>query len=202
MCNLYRNSASAQEVARLFGAAPPAPSNAPPLVYPGRPGFVAAGGVLQSMVWGFPKALISKKTGKPLKPRPVNNARCEHLMNPRRMWHDSFVARRCLIPVSAFAEAEGEAGSKTRTWISLPEQPVFAIAGVWRETDEWGRAYSMVMTDVCLQLAGVHDRMPVILQREDWSRWSDAPPEEARALCVPYAGSLTVDRTDEPWFRG
>jgi hypothetical protein len=27
------------------------------------------------MAWGFPLALKSKKTGQPLKPKPVNNAR-------------------------------------------------------------------------------------------------------------------------------
>jgi putative SOS response-associated peptidase YedK len=37
--------------------------------------------------------------------------------------------------------------------------------------------------------------MPVILRPEDWGRWTDAPAEEARALCVPYTGEMTVNRT-------
>lgn len=199
MCNLYKMDKSASEVARLFGVNAPAPSNAPPEVYPGRPGLVVAGGSLQSMVWGFPFAMKSKKTGALLKPKPVNNARADKLDS--FMWRFSFEERRCLIPVTEFAEAEGEKGGKTRTWFSLPDQPVFAIAGVWRDTDEWGPAYSMVMTEACIHVEGVHDRMPVILRSDDWARWTDASAEDARSLCIPYAGEMAVNRTDEPWVR-
>jgi putative SOS response-associated peptidase YedK len=92
------------------------------------------------MTWGFPLTLKSKKTGLPLKPKPVNNTRADKLDS--FMWRYSFVERRCLIPVTQFAEAEGEAGNKTRTWFALPDQPVFAVAGIWADTPEWGPAYS------------------------------------------------------------
>jgi putative SOS response-associated peptidase YedK len=85
------------------------------------------------------------KSGQPLKPKPANNTRADKLDS--FMWRYSFAERRCLIPVTEFAEAEGEKGAKTRTWFSLPDEPVFAIAGIWRDTEEWGPAYSMVMTD-------------------------------------------------------
>ena len=55
--------------------------------------------------------------------------------------------------------------AKTRTWFSLPDEMVFAVAEIWRDTDEWCRAYSMVMTEACIHVADVHDRMPVILRR-------------------------------------
>jgi putative SOS response-associated peptidase YedK len=45
------------------------------------------------------------------------------------MWRYSFAERRCLIPVTQFAEAEGEVGNKTRSWFALPDEPVFAVAG-------------------------------------------------------------------------
>jgi putative SOS response-associated peptidase YedK len=90
----------------------------------------------------------------------------------------------------------------TRTWFSVPDQPVFAVAGIWRDTDEWGPAYSMVMTEACQHLAGVHDRMPVILRPDQWATWTDGDPGTAAALAVPYGGLMVVDRTDEPWFKG
>jgi putative SOS response-associated peptidase YedK len=34
----------------------------------------------------------------------------------------------------------------------------------------------MVMTEACIQVADVHDRMPVILRREDWADWRFARP--------------------------
>jgi putative SOS response-associated peptidase YedK len=169
-------------------------------VYPGYPGLVVAGDELRSMVWGFPLTLKSKKTGQPLKPRPINNARADKLDS--FMWRYSFDERRCLIPVSRFAEAEGRIGSKTRTWFSLPDQDVFAVAGIWRDTEEWCPAYSMVMTEACVHVADVHDRMPVVLQGDDWSKWVEGAPDEARELRQPYLAATTVDHTDETWRRG
>jgi putative SOS response-associated peptidase YedK len=114
------------------------------------------------MTWGFPLALKGK-SGQALKPKPVNNAREDKLGTA--FWRASFERRRCLIPVSAWAEAEGAKGAMTRTWYSLAGEDVFAVAGIWRPTEEWGHAYSMVMVDGCAQMADVHDRMPVVLAR-------------------------------------
>jgi putative SOS response-associated peptidase YedK len=151
------------------------------------------------MAWGFPLAMKSKKTGAALKPKPVNNAREDKLSTS--FWRDSFVNRRCLIPLTAWAEAGGEKRRMTRTWYSLPDEDLFAVAGVWRPTTEWGEAYSMVMVDGCEQMADVHDRMPTVLQAGDWARWMLGTPEEAFGLVRVWEGPLVVDRTPEPWFK-
>ena len=196
MCNLYKLSASPAEVARLFRAELGQIGNAGADVYPGYPGLVVADGQLRSMVWGFPLHLKGKN-GQPLKPRPVNNTRCDKLDS--FLWRYSFAERRCLIPLTEFAEAEGEKGAKTRTWFSLPGQPVFAAAGIWRDSPEWGAVFSMVMTDACQHVAGVHDRMPVLLDPVQWASWTAGPPELAQSLCQPYAGVMAVRRTQEKW---
>ena len=198
MCNLYRMSKAPDEVARMFNATIGSVGNAGTEVYPGYPGLVVAGGELRSMVWGFP-LVLKGKSGQPLKPKPVNNARADKLDG--FLWRYSFAERRCLIPVTEFAEAEGEKGSKTRTWFSLPDQPAFAVAGIWRDTPEWGPAYSMVMTEACIHVADVHDRMPVILRPDDWTDWLDGPPDAAGLLCHPYPELMEVNRTDDPWVR-
>jgi putative SOS response-associated peptidase YedK len=213
MCNLYKMTKTVDEVARLFGAFADPPGNAGDTVYPGYPGIVVAldGGTLRvrQMTWGFPLVLKSKN-GQPLKPKPVNNARTDKLAGG--FWRPSFHARRCLIPVTAFCEAEGEKGAKTRTWFSLSDQELFAVAGIWRDTAEWGAAYSMVMTEACApaSLVGsdgrafekpVHDRMPAILPRSDWADWLDGPPDAAGLLCRPWELELRVERTTEAWVR-
>lgn len=198
MCNLYRTRHSAAEIADLFRARLEANSNAPEEIYPGYPGLVVVGAKVRSMIWGFPLALRGK-SGQALKPKPVNNARSDNLDN--FMWRYSFEARRCLIPVSEFAEAEGKEGSKTRTWISLPDQPLFAIAGIWKDSPEWGPVYSMVMTDASSAVVDVHNRMPVILRPEDWKQWTDGSAFDARKLCVPYTGGIVINRTADPWRR-
>ncbi len=198
MCNLYRLTTPADAVASLFRAESAGAPNFASEVYPKYTGLVVAEGRVRAMTWGFPRHAVSKKTGKPLKPTATNNARDDQLRgNP--MWRDSFRDRRCLIPVTAWAEAEGLAGSMTRTWYSLPGQDLFAVAGIWRPTDEWGNAYSMVMVDGCPQMADVHDRMPTILTQENWATWTDGTPDEAFALCQVWDSLLVVDRTDQPW---
>lgn len=199
MCNLYRMRSSVAEVARIFGVvAGPAPNFADE-VYPGYPGLVVAGDTLRTMSWGFPLALRSRRTGRPLKPKPVNNAREDKLATP--FWRDSFKSRRCLIPVTAWAEAEGDAGRMTRSWHAVPDKEPFAVAGIWRPTAEWGDAYAMVMVDGCPQMSECHDRMPTILHQDDWNTWTRGTPEEAFALCRVWVGPLLVDRTDQPWAK-
>jgi len=199
MCNLYRMRKSSEEVAAWSGVMGAGNANFAAEVYPGYPGLVIADGAVRAMTWGFPLSLKSKKTGKALKPKPVNNAREDKLATP--FWRDSFTRRRCLIPVTAWAEAEGQPGRMTRTWYSLPGDDLFAVAGIWRRTEEWGDAYSMVMVDGCEQMADVHDRMPTILRREDWPGWIHGPPEVAFGLIRVWNGPLFVERTDELWFK-
>jgi putative SOS response-associated peptidase YedK len=127
--------------------------------------------------------ILKGKNGQPLKPKPVNNAREDKLGTA--FWRASFERRRCLIPVSAWAEAEGIKGQMTRTWYSLAGAEVFAVAGLWRPTEEWGAAYSMAMVDGCPQMAEVHDRMPVVLRQENWEQWLAGTPAEALRCARP-----------------
>ena len=197
MCNLYRMTKTTDEVAKWFDAVNAlGGANFAEEVFPGYPGAVVAKGELQQMTWGFP--LVTKgKSGQPLKPKPVNNARTDKLDS--FFWRYSFEERRCIIPVTAWAEAEGPKGGKTRSWMSRPDAEVFAVAGVWRESDEWGRCYSMVMTDADGLAAEVHSRMPVLLADADIRVWTAGSPDDARGLCKPWQGELTLDRTGVPW---
>ncbi|MCW3847356.1 SOS response-associated peptidase [Sphingomonas sp. LB-2] len=203
MCNLYTNRKSAAEVAAHFRVKDPFQSNAPEEVYPGQPGMVVreAGGarVMQSMVWGFPLRL---KTMSPTaKPKPVNN-----IADLRKgMWVG--LARkpewRCLIPLTGFAEAEGAKGAKTRTWFAVKDQPIFAWAGLWRESAEWGPVYSGVMTECNEAIRPVHDRMPVLLHPDEYDRWLHGSFEDLIAFqerCFPDE-LIEMTRTSEPWVK-
>jgi putative SOS response-associated peptidase YedK len=207
MCNLYTERKSAAEVAAHFGVdLPVQPFNSAEDVYPGYSGMVVreeeGKRVLQSMTWGFPRHSKSKKTGLPNKPSPTNNARDDQLFNSYGMWSEWFArpAHRCLIPFTAFAEAVGEKGAMTKTWISVSDQPLAAWAGLWRPTDEWGDAYTGVMVDATEELLDIHDRMPVILRPEDHETWLHAPADEAFELVRKYPGDrLVVQHSSDPW---
>jgi putative SOS response-associated peptidase YedK len=204
MCNLYTTKAQAAEVASLFDARLPIELNAGAgEVYPGGQGMVvreeAGERIVQQMTWGFPLKLKSMKPGS--KPKPVNNiADLDSFM-----WR--FIAprteNRCLIPITGFCEAEGEKGAKTRTWFNLPDQPIFAWAGMWKMSDEWGAVFSGLMTDCNDIVAPVHNRMPVLLHEHEYDQWLHGSIDEVREFqgrCFP-AEVMAFDRTAEPWFR-
>ena len=200
MCNLYRMTKNKDEVAKWFEAVEQlGGANFGEEVYPGYPGAVVVDGAVRQMTWGFP-LVMKGKNGQPLKPKPVNNARTDKLDS--FFWKYSFAERRCLIPLTAWAEAHGAKGAMTRTWLSLPGSDLFACAGVWRKSDEWGDCYSMVMTESDGAAAEVHSRMPVILAPEEYETWTGGAPDAARDLCRAWHGELRIDRTNQPWSRG
>ena len=205
MCNLYRMTKAQDEIAQLFDAVDVGPpANFGEEVYPGYPGLVIAAGTerqyqIGTMSWGFP-LVMKGKNGQPLKPKPVNNARTDKLDG--FFWRSSFERRRCLIPVCAWAEAQGAKGAKTRTWLSLPDAETFACAGVWRKSEEFGACFSMVMTTSAgSAVEGVHCRMPVLLAPQDYHLWMSGSPEEAKSFCKPWDAAITIDATGEPWTR-
>jgi putative SOS response-associated peptidase YedK len=205
MCNLYTTRKSAAEVAEWFHARLATQLNVPDEVVPGYPGMVVreqdGERILQSMVWGFPLPQKSKKTGLPIKPKPVNNI--ADLTSG--MWRNLAPkpSARCLIPLTHFAEAEGEKGSKTRTWISVKGQPIAAWAGMWRESAEWGPVYSGLMTDCNEAIRPVHNRMPVLLLPEDHDRWLHGTIDDVIAFqsrCFPDE-LIAIERTSDPWIK-
>lgn len=133
----------------------------------------------------FPLTLTGKSS-QLLKPRPINNARADKLVS--FMWRHSFLERRCLVPMSEFAEAEDEKGSKTRACFTLPDEPVFAVANLERH-GRAGPSYSMIVTEACIQVAGVHDRMPVILRRDDCAiGWTDHRMQQGYSAALIQTG--------------
>lgn len=165
-------------------------------VCPAYPGLVTAGRRIKAMNWGFPLVMTGQARHK-LKPKPVTNVRDDKLNTS--FWRASFEGRRCLIPVLAWAEPEGITGQMTRTWYAMPDGEPFAVAGVWRASEEWGDVYSMVMVDSSPQMQDVHDRMPVILAQYHWKLWVEGSPREALSLCQTWNRELTVDKTEVRW---
>ena len=206
MCNRAERG-DTQKVLNLFKAKRGLRFNEGPLqMHPAQPGTVIrlqdGERVLEQMTWGFPLVQKSKKTGKPLKPKPVNNARFDKLDTFFWKWTAAKPEHRCLIPTARFAEAVGEPGRMTEAWISVKDQPIFAWAGLWSNSDEWGSVFTGVMTEACLELQEVHDRSPVILDPEHWDTWLNAPLDELYQFDQPYPGDrLNVEHTSTPWFQ-
>jgi putative SOS response-associated peptidase YedK len=177
------------------------------IVHPQSPGLVVRQDkgqlILANMTWGFPLILADMKAraeakGVAVKPKPVNNARTDKLGSGFwNRWTDP--AHRCLIPLKAYAEAIGTKGRMTEAWMTVPDQSVFAVAGIWRPSTEWGDCYSMIITEAAGDAATVHSRMPVILSTADHAKWLEQPMPDVLALCQPWQGPITVTRTEKLW---
>lgn len=121
--------------------------------------------------------------------RPVYNFRSEGR---------EFTSNRCLVVADGFYEFTDptEKGKKRKDkWLfTKTGEPIFAIAGIWRETAEVGEAFTLLTMEPGPDIAPYHDRQIVILERSAWADWLD-PAASARSLIKPLpAGSLTVEQ--------
>jgi len=126
MCNLYSKTMVTDAMRQLFAvdAARDGLGNAEPLPATFPKGMAPSVGIdadgrhwLQKAHWGFVMPQVSKKTGKPIQPKAVNNARDDKLRTSS-FWRQSFEERRCLIPATSFCEAKGR-NPATYVWFGV-----------------------------------------------------------------------------------
>ena len=145
--------------------------------------------------WGF----IPSWT-KVIRPgNPLINARAETVIEKPSFKH-AVRRRRCLVPADGFYEFTTPADPKKKRkdkWLFRKNgEPIFAIAGIWRETADVGEAYTMLTMEPGPDIAPYHDRQIVILQREAWADWLDSSvsaqslirPLPERSLSVQQVG--------------
>lgn len=102
------------------------------------------------------------------------NARSETLINSPA-FRKPFASQRGIVPVSAFIEWRGEAGSK-QPWLITNESEALAIAAlwdVWFGGDEPLLSCTLVTTAAARSFKPWHSRMPVLLRAGDRERWLD-----------------------------
>ena len=112
------------------------------------------------------------------------NAKAESLLE-KPMWRQAFKKRRCLIPADAFLEWKKlDAKSKQPYAFALTNNEPFAFAGIW---ERWKKpdgtnldSFAIITTDP--NKLAVHNRMPVILEPHDYSRWLTRVDEEPRPI--------------------
>jgi putative SOS response-associated peptidase YedK len=112
------------------------------------------------------------------------NAKGETLLDSN-IWKDSFLKRRCLIPVDSFIEWRTEGKTKVPWMFAMHDDEPFALGGVWRH---WrspdGKAQmdtfaiiTMEPNELFVEKTG-HDRMPVIIKRQNYQRWLEPGSNE------------------------
>jgi putative SOS response-associated peptidase YedK len=107
--------------------------------------------------------------------------------------------RRALIPVSAFFEWHGPSGKRIKYRVSMHDQPLFALAGLWErwtnpQTGEMVETYTIITTAANQALAFVHDRMPVIVPPERYEQWLDTNCTQMDLFVPVGMEGLQVDK--------
>ncbi len=117
------------------------------------------------------------------------NARAE-TVSDKPSFRDAFKRRRCLIVADGYYEWKKQTGKKQPFYFQLQTREPFAFAGLWeRWNSPDGEALetcTIITTEANELAATVHDRMPVILNSEDYDRWLDPTFESARSLLHSY----------------
>lgn len=188
MCLLYRLDKASADIARLFGAQAGADPWSPDYVAPGKFAPVVVQGkdgrYLTPRVWGVPPPpKIAAEGGK-----PVYNVR--NLDSP--FWTGTLrhPELRCLVPVTAFMEwGGGEKGKRAQHWFGVKSEPVFAFAGIWRDSEV--ASFAFLTCEPNPLVGAVHAKsMPVIVAPWDYDRWLTADWAEARGVAGPFASQM------------
>jgi putative SOS response-associated peptidase YedK len=121
------------------------------------------------------------------------NARAETILE-KPSFKQSFRHRRCLVPADSFYEWKANVTGKKKTpyRIFLKDQPLFSMAGIWdvwkSPTGETIRSFSIITTSPNEMMAGIHNRMPVILPAKFERFWLEATNEkDLLELLQPFA---------------
>lgn len=193
MCNLYRLDSSAKAIADIFGAIQGDD--------PWENDYVAPGKFAPVVVQGKEdKRIVPRLWGVPPPKgvdRPVVNVR--NVDSPFWIGTLRHTEYRCLVPVTRFMEWGGVKGARTQNWFSVPSEPVFAFAGIWRDSEIL--SFAFLTTEPNNLVEQVHPKsMPLVLAPEDHDRWLRADWDEARNLITPYPSQLML-REEQPLER-
>ena len=190
MCNLYTQTKSIDEIARIFrdlqipltlpeGAPNLAPrdiriTDSAPIVRP------RGSGEFELIVrrWSWPSP-----SGK-----PVYNFRSEGR---------DFGGGRCLILADGFYEFTTPTDPKQKRkdrWLFTPTNaPLLCIAGLVRSVPDLGEAFTMLTTEPGADVAPFHSRQVAVVAPEHWRGWLDRKIDASEAIGPLPKGTLAVE---------
>jgi putative SOS response-associated peptidase YedK len=106
---------------------------------------------------------------------------------------------RCLVPAMGWYEWQGKEAPRRPFVFHRNGFAPFAFAGIWtaRKTpDGWVRSFAILTTQATGALREIHDRKPVVLDREHHTAWlaPATPVEDLQAILrVDFAGISTYE---------
>jgi putative SOS response-associated peptidase YedK len=140
---------------------------------------------LELMRWGIPRYV------GPSKVKDAFNTRADKAF---WSWKKLASTQRVLVPATGFYEWRMQAGGKQPYFIHPKNEELFSFAGIWNtwKNDDGLeiKTYSILTTEPNEEMLDIHNRMPVILHRDDEETWLSAEHDNDREtlemLLRPY----------------
>src|SRR5580692_8859939 len=92
-------------------------------------------------------------------------------------FREAMKLRRCLVPADGFYEWQRRGSAKQAFCFEVGDGGLFAFAGLWERwrdpSGQWVKSCSILTTTPNAVTSAVHDRMPVILDRDSHDLWLD-----------------------------
>ena len=191
MCNLYTQTRSVDEVARVFR------DLQLPIGFPeGAPNLQAKdiaitdpGPIVRATSDGGFELVVRRWSWPGPSGKPVYNFRSEGR---------EFSSGRCLIVADGFYEfttpTDARQKRKDRWLFTSVAEPMIGIAGLGRDAPGIGEAFTMLTTEPGPDVAPYHGRQIAVLPAADWRAWLDYSQPANELLRPLPAGSLDVSQ--------
>lgn len=191
MTDRYSISASAEAIQQRFGAEilgvhEPVYNACPTALLPVITQSAPQG--VSTFYWGTsPEWSKNKPLGE-----KIINTRAEHIVEKVQL-RKALMKSRCIIPADGFFGWK-KVGKKTAIPFRFicKDQELFSFAGLWEEYEDTEGAefhtFSIITTPANTVVAGIQDRMPVILNRKSEATWlnKESREEDLNALLQAY----------------
>jgi putative SOS response-associated peptidase YedK len=202
MCGRYTYKLTWQQIVELYRLTLPdeqpegllesfnvAPTHVMPIILPH-----GNGRELKRAGWGLiPFWLKPDQLGK--QPYSTINARSDRIQTAPT-YREPFKKRRCLVPATGWYEWQKIDAKKKKPFHFQPSAKPFAFAGVYDVWNADGKSaitsFAIVTTSAAPSTVTYHDRMPVVLEENQFDDWMRSPPELAADMMKPYGGALDV----------
>jgi putative SOS response-associated peptidase YedK len=196
MCGRFSLATSAQQVAEHFGltevpALSPRYNIAPtqPIAAVRRPDRREVP-ILELRRWG----LIPSWAKDPGIGSRMINARVETAAE-KPAFRAAFRRRRCLVPADGFYEWKPHPKRRRPHHVRLGEGELFGLAGLfecWESPEgESIESCTLLTTAANRALLALHDRMPIIVDPEDYGRWLDPGLQDSDAILSLTRSSIS-----------
>lgn len=117
------------------------------------------------------------------------NAKSEGI-ETKPTFRDAFLKRRCLVPIDNFYEWKKDGKERQPYAIARADRQIMALAGLWEvwrsPAGEVLRSFTIVTTAANALLAPLHERMPVILDKDAWAVWLGEDEGDYQSLMAAY----------------